>query len=178
MHTSGSREWESEWQWNQARFLSILRRVGTLHHFYFDAVIPTSLGAKICSNVSTNILPLTAVLMGLRNIGNFFCHVCSIQRILSRDRIYDASSMLYSPNFLPRSECSYSIWRALNKRWQSAEKRLDHSFCVRFEISRHHRWEIIRLPIKPEEQKNPLSFKKERGWRRGNTLCNSITWPL
>ena len=120
-------------------FFPFFRRVGTFHHFYFDVVIATSLGAKIFSNVATNILTLTAVLMGLRNIGNFFCHVCSIQRTLSRNRVYDASSMLYSPNFLPRRGCSYSIWRALNKGWHSAEKRLDHSFCVRFEISRHHR---------------------------------------
>ena len=120
-------------------FFPFFRRVGTFHHFYFDVVIPTSLGAKIFSNVATNILTLTAVLMGFRNIGNFFCHVCSIQRTLSRNRAYDASSMLYSPNFLPWRGCNYSIWRALNKRWHRAEPRLDHSFCARFEISRHHR---------------------------------------
>jgi hypothetical protein len=73
---------------------------------------------------ATNILTLTAVLMGLRNIGNFFCHIFSIQRILSRDGVYDASSMLYSPNFLPWRGCSYLIWRALNKRWHRAEKNL------------------------------------------------------
>jgi hypothetical protein len=58
-------------------FFPFFRRVGTFHHFYFDVVIPTSLGAKIFSNVATNILTLTAVLMGLRNIGNFFCHICA-----------------------------------------------------------------------------------------------------
>ena len=120
-------------------FFLFFRRVGTFHHFYFDIVIPTSLGAKIFSNVATNILNLTAVLMGLRNIGNFFYQICNIQRILSRDQIYDSSSMLYIPNFLPWRGCSYSIWRALNKRWHRAEKRLGHSFCARFEISRHHR---------------------------------------
>ena len=111
-------------------FFPFFRRVGTFHHFYFDVVIPTSLGAKIFSNVATNILTLTAVLMGLRNIGNFFCHVCSIQRTLSRNRAYDASSMLYSPNFLPRRGCSYPIWRALNKRGTAQKKGLiSHFVC-------------------------------------------------
>ena len=52
-------------------FFPFFRRVGTFHHFYFDVVIPTSLGAKISSNVATNILTLTAVLMGLRSVGIF-----------------------------------------------------------------------------------------------------------
>ena len=117
---------------------SSFRRVGTFHHFYFDSIIPTCHGAKTFSNVATNIITLTADVMELRNIGNFICQTCSIHKILSRDRLYDASSMLYSLNFLPWRGCNYSIWRALNRGWYGVEKRLDHSFCVRFEISGHH----------------------------------------
>ena len=44
------------------------------------------------SNVATNIFTLTAVLMGLRSIGNFFCHV-----VASRESSQGIELMMLRP---------------------------------------------------------------------------------